>query len=195
MFGLALAALAEGAEARPYLMLAADSHGFQAMDLGAIKREGLASAEATLIEAPLAGAPIDGKLAPLVERRMAVDCTAPRWRLLSTAYDDAKEVPLASNPAPQDWVPFGDNAAVASMVQDAACLGRYSEQMVSRFLNLGQILDNYQRVWARREAAGSPGLCQWTLIRPSPTGPGARPTAWFCMPATTPPPPVPPAPR
>ncbi|MEI9892021.1 MAG: hypothetical protein WDN45_17510 [Caulobacteraceae bacterium] len=49
----ALAALP--AAARPYLLLNADDHGFQALDLGAVDRSQAWRVTATLIEAPLAG--------------------------------------------------------------------------------------------------------------------------------------------
>ena len=76
--GLAAAVLALPAEARPYLMVDADDHGFKALDLGAINRSQPDQVQATLIEAPLAGVMIQGRLAPLVERRVEVDCSRPR---------------------------------------------------------------------------------------------------------------------
>src|SRR6185312_5299120 len=79
--GLAgLVLLAQPAQARPYLMLDADDHGFKALDLGGIGRSQSDEAQATLIEAPLGGVMTDGKLAPLIERRVEVDCGQPRWR-------------------------------------------------------------------------------------------------------------------
>jgi hypothetical protein len=146
--GLALAATP--ALARPYLMLSADPKGFQALDLGDITHQGLASAEVTLIDAPLAGAPFaDNKLAALVKRRMAVDCQAPRWRVLSASYTDSHEAVLASDPSPRDWQAYDAGDLVAPVVQDAACLNRYAQQMVSRYLNIGEIFANYQRAWGK----------------------------------------------
>jgi hypothetical protein len=139
------------AEARPYLMLDADDHGFKALDLAAAPpRDGLA--QATLIEAPLAGAPLasgDGKvLAPLVERRLEIDCQKPRWRTLSVAYLDGQEQRLGEGPADGTWRAFaGDELAPA--IQAAACRRQFRQQAVSRYLNLGQILANYQAAHAR----------------------------------------------
>ncbi len=145
----ALAALTGGsAQARPYLMLFADQTGFWAMDLGDIKRQGIESVEVTMIQAPLAGAPAGDKLAPLVKRRFAVDCAKTRWRLLSTTYADAKDTVLLNDPTSTDWSAFGEDR-FAPVVQDAACLNRFQQQMVSRYLNLGEILANFQRAWAK----------------------------------------------
>jgi hypothetical protein len=146
--GLALAALAQTAEARPYLMLSADEHGFQALDLGAIDRGQPAAPQATVIVAPLSGEMIDGKLAPLVERRVEIDCARPRWRVLSTAWLDAKEQALGQDPAAKDWAPFGQDE-VGPAVQAAACRREFKPALVSRYLNLGEIVANYQAAHAK----------------------------------------------
>jgi hypothetical protein len=147
----ALAALAAlPAQARPYLMLSSDEHGFEAMDLGNVRHDGIATAEATLITAPLAGAPYEGdKLAPVVERRVTVDCTSRRWRVTSTTWTDSHEVMLSSDQTVEDWRPFDDDDLIGPQVQDAACLSRFKQQLVSRYLNLGEIFTNYQRAWGR----------------------------------------------
>jgi hypothetical protein len=147
--GLAAAALlALPAQARPYLMLDADDHGFQALDLGGIDRSQPGQALATVIEAPLAGVTIDGKLAPLIERRIAVDCSQARWRSLSTAWLDGKEQALGQDKTAQDWKAFGQDD-VGSVVQAAACRREYKQTLVSRYLNLGEILANYQAAHAK----------------------------------------------
>jgi hypothetical protein len=152
LLAAAFALLCAGSvQARPYLMLSADSRGFQAMDLSGVRHDGVDSAEATLITAPLTGAPDGGgdKLAPLVETRVTVDCAKPRWKVTSTAWTDAKEVVLSSDPSGRDWTTYAPDDLVWPKVQDAACLNRFTQQMVSRTLNLGQILANYQRAWGK----------------------------------------------
>lgn len=148
VIGLAAAALATPAAARPYLMLNADDHGFQALDLGGVDRSRAGLAQATLIEAPLAGVMTDGKLAPLVERRMEVDCAEPRWRVLSTAWLDGKEQTLGQDQTARDWSAFGQDD-LAPVVQAAACRRQYRQALVSRYLNLGEILANYQAAHAK----------------------------------------------
>jgi hypothetical protein len=146
--GLAAAALALPAQARPYLMLDADDHGFKALDLGGIDRSQTDQVQATLIEAPLAGVTIEGRLAPLVERRVQVDCSQPRWRFLSTAWLDGKEQALGQERAAQDWTAFGQDD-LGPAVQAAACRREYKQTLVSRYLNLGEILANYQAAHAK----------------------------------------------
>jgi hypothetical protein len=146
--GLAAVVLALPAQARPYLMLDADDRGFKALDLGAIDHGQPGQAQATLIEAPLGGAMTGGKLAPLVERRVEVDCMEPRWRVLSTAWLDGKEQALGQDHTAQDWAPFGQDG-VGPAVQAAACRREYRQQLVSRYLNLGEILANYQAAHAK----------------------------------------------
>ena len=143
--------LAQPALARPYLMLDADDHGFKALDLGGIDRSQSAQAQATLIEAPLAGVMADGKLAPLIERRVEVDCGQPRWRVLSTVWLDGKEQALGRNQTPEGWAAFGGDG-VGTAVQAAACRREYRQQLVSRYLNLGEILANYQAAHAKAAA-------------------------------------------
>jgi hypothetical protein len=146
--GLAAAVLALPAQARPYLMLDADDHGFRALDLGGIDRSQPGQVQATLIEAPLAGVMTEGKLAPLIERRVEIDCGQPRWRVLSTAWLDGKEQALGQDQTPQDWAAFGkDDPGFA--VQAAACRREYRQQLVSRYLNLGEILANFQAAHAK----------------------------------------------
>jgi hypothetical protein len=140
--------LAQPALARPYLMLDADDHGFKALDLGGIARGQSSVAQATLIEAPLAGVTANGKLAPLVEHRIEVDCGQSRWRVLSTAWLDGKEQALGQDPTTQDWAAFGQDG-VGPAVQAAACRREYRQQLVSRYLNLGEILANYQAAHAK----------------------------------------------
>lgn len=148
LIGLACAALALPAAARPYLMLSADDHGFQALDLGGVDRSHPGSAEATVIEAPLAGVQTNGQLAPLVERRMEVDCMAPRWRVLNTAWLDGHEQALRQDAEPRAWTSFASDD-LAATVQAAACKRQYRQQLVSRYLNLGEILANYQAAHAK----------------------------------------------
>ena len=147
--GLAAAVLlALPAQARPYLMLDADEHGFKALDLGGIDHSQQGQAQATLIEAPLAGVMTDGKLAPLVERRVEIDCGQPRWRVLSTAWLDGKEQAIGQDQSAKDWTAFAQDP-VAPVAQAAACRREYSQQLVSRYLNLGEILANYQAAHAK----------------------------------------------
>lgn len=146
--GLMIGALALPAAARPYLMLNADDHGFQALDLGGIDRSRQGVAEATVIDAPLAGAQAGDKLAPLVERRMEIDCLEPRWRVLTTAWLDGREQALGKDEAARSWTSFaGDD--VAPVVQAAVCKRDYRQQAVSRYLNLGEILANFQAAHAK----------------------------------------------
>ncbi len=146
----ALIALAAAlpAAARPYLMLDADDHGFQALDLGAVDRSDAGQAKVTLIQAPLAGVEVDGKLAPLVERRVSIDCTSRRWRVDQVAYVDGEERPMGQGEGEASWRPFGEDD-VAATVQAAACRRQYRQQAVSRYLNIGEILANYQAAHAR----------------------------------------------
>jgi hypothetical protein len=148
LVGLACAVLALPAAARPYLMLNADDHGFQALDLGGVDRSRPGSAEATLIDAPLAGVRAGEQLAPLVERRVEIDCGQPRWRVLAMAWLDGREQPLRKDGAVQAWKPFAEDE-LASVVQAAACKRQYRQQLVSRYLNLGEILANYQAAHAK----------------------------------------------
>ena len=149
--GLALWALP--AQARPYLMLNADERGFQALDLAGIDRSQPGSVQATLIDAPLAGIPVDDHLAPLAERRIEVDCAGARWRVRSVAYVDGREQAMGRNDEAGEWTPLvGDDIAAA--VRAAVCQRQYNSAMVSRYLNLGQILANYQS--AHSKAASEP---------------------------------------
>jgi hypothetical protein len=148
VIGLAALAFCLPAQARPYLMLDADDHGFKALDLGGIGHGEAGQAQATLIEAPLTGVVVDGKLAPLVERRIEIDCAQPRWRVVSTAWLDGKEQALGQDPSTKDWAAFGPDP-LAPVVQAAACRREFSQQLVSRFLNLGEILANYQAAHAK----------------------------------------------
>jgi hypothetical protein len=136
------------AAARPYLMLDADGHGFQALDLGSVDRSQAGLAKATVIEAPLAGIEVDGKLAPLVERRVEIDCASPRWRVEQIAYVDGEERAMGKGEADAAWRPFAQDD-VAATVQAAACRRQYRQQAVSRYLNIGEILANYQAAHAR----------------------------------------------
>ena len=136
------------AAARPYLMLDADDHGFQALDLGGIDRSQAGVAKATVILAPLSGIDVDGKLAPLAERHVAIDCASPRWRTESTDYVDGQERAMGNDAGDSSWTPFGEDG-VAPMVQAAACRRQYRQQAVSRYLNLGEILANYQAAHAK----------------------------------------------
>ena len=136
------------AAARPYLMLDADQHGFQALDLGAVDRSQAGLAAATVIQAPLAGVEVGGKLAPLIERRVEVDCSSPRWRVQSIAYVDGQERAMGKGEGDGAWQAFGDDD-VAATVQAAACRRQYRQQAVSRYLNIGEILANYQAAHAK----------------------------------------------
>ena len=144
--GLAASVLAPRAQARPYLMLSADNQGFRALDLGDIRQEGIDSAQITLISAPLAGAAYGDKRAALMKQRVEFECQGARWRVLSVTYADAKDVQLASQPASEDWRPATD--PTLAIARDAACLRRYRQTMVSRDLNLGDIVANYHKAWA-----------------------------------------------
>jgi hypothetical protein len=147
--GLAAIVLsAQKAEARPYLMLDADDHGFKALDLGGIDHSQTKEAQATLIEAPLAGVMTDGKLAPLIERRVEVDCGQQRWRVLSTTWLDGKEQAVGQDQTAKGWTAFGADG-LGPAVQAAACRREYRQELVSRYLNLGEILANYQAAHAK----------------------------------------------
>jgi hypothetical protein len=148
VLGMALALLALPAAARPYLMLDADDWGFSALDLGAIDRSQAGAPQATVIQAPLAGVEVDGRLAPLVERRVEVDCARPWWRVVSTSYADGQERTMGKGEGDQAWAPFGD-ADLGAAVQAAVCRREYRQQAVSRYLNLGEILTNYQAAHAK----------------------------------------------
>lgn len=150
------------AAARPYLMLDADAHGFKALDLGGVDRSQAGSARATVIEAPLAGVEVDGKLAPLVERRVEVDCATPRWRVQSVAYVDGQERAMGKGEGDAAWTTFGEDP-VAQAVQAAACRRQYRQQAVSRYLNIGEILANYQA--AHAEAKPEPPTAKELLER------------------------------
>jgi hypothetical protein len=150
---LAMSVMAPGAQARPYLMLAADNQGFKALDLGDIHADGIDTAQATLITAPLAGAPYGDRRAALMKQRVEFDCQAERWRVISVTYSDAKDAALANGEADGGWRPTADDSALA-VSKDAACLRRYRQTMVSRDLNLGDIVANYHRAWS--QAASEP---------------------------------------
>jgi hypothetical protein len=145
---LAFVLTAGPALARPYLMLFADDTGFKALDLGGIDRTQEGQVEVTLIEAPLAGAPVNGKLAPLIERRVQVSCAEPQSRLVAITYADGQEKPMSQEPVSGGWRPFGQDP-LGPEVQAAACQRKYRQQAVSRFLNLGEILANFQAAHAR----------------------------------------------
>jgi hypothetical protein len=135
------------AQARPYLMLSADSQGFKALDLGDIHQEGIDSAQITLITAPLAGAAYgDGKLAPIMKQRLEFECQGQRWRVVAVGFADGKDQPLASDPGDKLWKPLGADPLLAAS-KDAACLRRYRDAMVSRVLNLGEIVTNFHNAW------------------------------------------------
>jgi hypothetical protein len=146
--GLAAAAMTAPAQARPYLMLNADDQGFQALDLGGLDRSQPGLVQATVIEAPLAGVRAGGTLAALVERRVEIDCAQPRQRVLSTAWLDGKEQPLASDNTAAEWTAF-DRDDPAATVQAAACRREFKDTLVSRYLNLGEIVANYQAAHAK----------------------------------------------
>jgi hypothetical protein len=139
----ACAVLAGPAAARPYLMLSADDQGFQALDLSGAAHGTQPTVEITLIDAVLSGQPYGDKVAPLVERRVEVDCTQERWRVLSSNFVDAHEVVLSKGDAAGDWRPFGENLS-GPVIQAAACRREFRQAAVSRFLNIGEILTNYQ---------------------------------------------------
>jgi hypothetical protein len=144
----AAAAMALPAQARPYLMLNADDHGFQALDLGNLDRTRPNLPQATLIEAPLAGVVTDGKLAALVERRVEIDCAEPRWRVLATAWLDGKEQPLGDDKTAGEWAAFGQDD-LATAARAVACKREFNQALVSRYLNLGEIVANYQAAHAK----------------------------------------------
>jgi len=148
LIAAAVTLVAIPAAARPYLMLDAGDQGFKALDLGGIDRGQTGLAQATVIEAPLAGATVEGKLAPLIERRVEIDCAQPRWRVVSVTYVDGQERPMGKDEAGEPWSGFaaGD---LGSTVQAAACRRQYRQQAVSRYFNLGEILANYQAAHAK----------------------------------------------
>lgn len=145
--GLA-SALTLQAQARPYLMLAADRTGFKALDLGDIHQQGIDTAQATVISAPLAGAAFGDKRAALMKQRVEFECLGERWRLMSVIYADAKEAPLGSENDVSAWQPLeGDPLLLAA--KDAACLRRFKASLVSRDLNLGDIVIRYHKAWGQ----------------------------------------------
>jgi hypothetical protein len=129
-------------------MLDAGDQGFRALDLGGVDRGQAGFAQATVIDAPLKGAAVGDRLAPLIERRVEVDCAGPRWRVMSTAYVDGQERVMGKDETAMDWTAFGADD-VAATVQAAACRRQYRQQAVSRYLNLGEILANYQAAHAK----------------------------------------------
>jgi hypothetical protein len=144
--GVLTGALAVQAQARPYLMLAADRTGFKALDLGDIHQQGIDTAQATVISAPLAGAAFGDKRAALMKQRVEFECLGERWRLMSVIYADAKEAPLGSENEVSAWQPLeGDPLLIAA--KDAACLRRFKASLVSRDLNLGDIVIRYHKAW------------------------------------------------
>lgn len=134
--------------ARPYLMLYADDTGFKALDMGGMDRTQEGQVEVMLIEAPLAGVAVNGKLAPLIERRVQVSCGQALSRLISMTYVDGQENQMGLDPVSDVWRSF-DEDPIGKTVQAAACERKYRQQAVSRFLNLGEILANYQAAHAR----------------------------------------------
>jgi len=136
------------ASARPYLMLAADPTGFKALDLGDIHQEGIDTAQITLISAPLAGEPFGDRIAALKKERVEFDCLGTRWRVVSISYADAHDVLLASEPSEgaQTWQTSADDPLLPA-ARDAACLRRYKQTLVSRDLNIGDIVANYHKAW------------------------------------------------
>lgn len=151
--------MASAVQARPYLMLYADDKGFTALDLGDIHADGDV-AQATLILAPLAGAPYSDKVAPLIKQKVEVACAANRWRVVSADYADAREVVLAHDGNGSAWTDF-DKDDVKSLVQNAACRKLYAQNLVSRHLNIGEILAGYQA--AHGKAAPEPKTEQQQL--------------------------------
>ncbi len=142
-----LAAAGGAAQARPYLMLFADDKGFVALDLGDIHRDG-DQAQATVIRAPLAGVAYGAGKADLIKARMAVDCAGGRWRPASITYADDHETVLGVDPGPGPWQALADDP-VGAAAADAACRNRFTQQSVSRDLNLGEILAHYRRAWSK----------------------------------------------
>jgi hypothetical protein len=141
-------AMPPAANARPYLMLAADRSGFKALDLGDIHQQGIDTAQATVISAPLAGAAFGDKRAALMKQRVEFECLGERWRLMSVIYADAKETQLGSENEVSAWQPLeGDPLLIAA--KDAACLRRFKASLVSRDLNLGDIVIKYHKAWGQ----------------------------------------------
>ena len=89
-----------------------------------------------------------GRLAPLVERRVEIDCARPRLRVLSTAWLDGREQALGQDQTARAWADFAKDDP-ASAAQAAACRREYRAALVSRYLNLGEILANYQAAHAK----------------------------------------------
>ena len=144
----AVGLVATQAQARPYLMLAADNTGFVAMDLGGIRQDDIDTAQVTVISAPLAGAPYGDKLAALKKERVEFECQGERWRVLAVSYADGKDKELASDPtAVSEWRSLPDNSFLIP-ARDAGCLRRYRQTMVSRDLNLGEIVANFHKAWS-----------------------------------------------
>jgi hypothetical protein len=143
-------AAGEAAQARPYLMLFADNKGFTALDLGDMTKTG-DQAEATVIRAPLDGAPYGAGKADLIKTRMQLDCAGGRWRTASTTYSDAHETVLGNDPGSGAWSPLAADP-VGPTVRGAACQTKFVQQSVSRDLNLGEILAHYRRAWGRAQA-------------------------------------------
>ena len=137
-------------EARPYLMLAADNQGFKALDLGDIKPQGVDSAQITLIDAPLAGILFGDKVAAMSKQRLEFECQGARWRSVSVSYADAKEAALGQETQTSDWHPIAGDPLLTP-AKDAACLRRYNQTLVSRNLNLGDIVANYRKAWSPAE--------------------------------------------
>ena len=139
---------ASGSQARPYLMLAADNTGFIALDLGAIGQKDIDTAQVTMISAPLAGARYGDKIAAVKKERIEFECQGERWRLVGVSYADAKDQTLAADPtAASDWQPIAGKPLLP-VARDAGCLRRYRQAMVSRDLNLGDIVSNFHKAWS-----------------------------------------------
>jgi hypothetical protein len=139
-------ATASHVQARPYLMLAADDKGFEALDLGDVHQEGIETAQITVIDAPLAGVRFGDKVAALMRQRLEFECQGGRWRTLAVSYADAKDVAIGAETAPADWRPI-EEYPLLGPAKDAACLRRYNQTLVSRNLNLGDIVTNYHKAW------------------------------------------------
>jgi hypothetical protein len=142
---MALAA-ASSTQARPYLMLAADNQGFKALDLGDVRLEGVDTAQITLIDAPLAGVRFGDKVAALMKQRLEFECQGGRWRTLSVSYADAKEAVMGAESIPSAWRQISGDLLLTP-AKDAACLRRYNQTLVSRNLNLSDIVINYHKAW------------------------------------------------
>lgn len=151
---------ASQAQARPYLMLAADDKGFEALDLGDIHQEGVETAQITVIDAPLAGVRFGDKVAALMRQRLEFECEGGRWRTVAVSYADAKDVAMGSEAPPTDWRTIDDFPRL-SPAKDAACLRRYNQALVSRNLNLSDIVTNYHKAWG--PAAAEPLTAQQQL--------------------------------